>query len=306
MEIKLVKSGGFCFGVKRAVDVALKSADEYKNKNIFTIGHIIHNNDIVKKLEERNILHVKLEDVSKIKESVVILRSHGVEKHLIELLKKNHNIIIDAICPFVKKIHEIVEKLVNEKYFVIIIGDNGHPEVKAIYSFTNKKESLIVSSPESEEFIDFLQKKNKRKIGVVAQTTQYFKNFKEICEKLIKIKGEIRVFNTICDATSKRQKETVDIAKKVDIMIVIGGKHSANTTRLKELSMKYLDSVYHIENKDELQKKWFKNKKTVGITAGASTPQFVIDEVIATVKKFWFIYSIMVTRFFRNFKKRRM
>ena len=216
MEILIVKSGGFCFGVKRAVDKALEISQRYNNQKIYTIGHIIHNNDIVKKLKEKNIEPVDIKDINRIKDSVVILRSHGVEKHIIETLTENNNIIIDAICPFVKKIHNIVKKLVKEKYFIIIVGDNNHPEVKAIYSFTEPKSSLIISSPKSKELKEFL-KMNKKKIGVVAQTTQDYKNFSSICNKLLKLKSEIRIFNTICDATSKRQKETLNVAKKVDI-----------------------------------------------------------------------------------------
>ncbi len=285
MKIIIVKSGGFCFGVKRAVETALDTAEKFKNKKIYTIGQIIHNNDIVEKLKEKHIFPVKLNKVFEIKDSVVILRSHGVEKEFIDVLNKNKNIIIDAICPFVKKIHQIVDKLVKEKYFIIIVGDNDHPEVKAIYSFTNKKRALIVSSPESNELNQHVFKKNIKKIGIVAQTTQDFKNFSEICKKLLDIKGEIRIFNTICNATSKRQEETIEVAKKVDLMIVIGGKHSANTTRLKELSEKYSKKVFHIENKYELDKNWFKDVKNVGITAGASTPDFVINEVIKKIEK---------------------
>ncbi len=283
MEIKLVKSAGFCFGVERAIDLAVESSKKYNNKKIFTIGHIIHNNDVVNYLEKRQVEAITPEEAVNIKDSVVILRSHGVEKELLETVKKNNNIIVDAICPYVKKIHKYVDKLKNENYFVIIVGDKGHPEVNAIYSFSDKDNSIIIADEKDHEFIKIFEKKIK-KIGIVAQTTQEFDNFEKICKRLLPLKIELRIFNTICDATSKRQKESIEVAKESDIMIVIGGKHSANTKRLKEICEKIQPDTYHIENEKELEKKWFDNKKTVGITAGASTPSTIIDNVLKAIK----------------------
>ncbi len=278
MEIVKVKSAGFCFGVKRAVRIALETVEKYKSKAIYTLGPIIHNKDVVKDLNDRGI---KVSDDANIKNSIVILRSHGVEKKILEELKENNNIIIDATCPYVKKIHECVKKLKNEKYFIIIIGDGNHPEVKAISSYAENGKFKIVSS-----LIDLndLNLKKIKKIGIVAQTTQDIENFLSICSEILKNKAEIRIFNTICDSTSIRQKETIEVAKKVDSMIVIGGKHSANTRRLYKLAKEVLEDTYHIENEKELELDWIKNKNKVGITAGASTPENVIEKVLEKIR----------------------
>ncbi len=276
-EFIKVKSAGFCFGVKRAVKLALKIAEKYNNKPIYTLGPIIHNKDVVDELKNKGI---QVAENSDIKNSVVILRSHGVEKNVFEKLEKNNNIIIDAICPFVKKIHDCVNLLKKEDFFLVIIGDKEHPEVRAISSYADNGKYIVVSN------VDEIKNKklNYKKIGIVAQTTQSLENFLNICNELLKNKSEFRIFNTICDSTSIRQQETIEVAKKVDIMIVIGGKHSANTTRLAQLSKKILKDTYHIENEKEIEENWFKNKKKVGITAGASTPDYVIEKVIKKIR----------------------
>ncbi len=278
MEIVKVKSAGFCFGVKRAVRIALETVEKYKNKAIYTIGPIIHNKDVVRDL---NDVGIKVSESANIKNSIVILRSHGVEKEILEKLKENNNIIIDATCPYVKKIHECVEKLKNEKYFIIIIGDGNHPEVKAISSYAENGKFKIVSSLID---LDDLNLKKIKKIGIVAQTTQDIENFLSICSEILKNKAEIRIFNTICDSTSIRQEETIETAKQVDCMIVIGGKHSANTKRLYKLAKEVLEDTYHIENEKELDLEWIKNKNKVGVTAGASTPENIINKVIEKIR----------------------
>ena len=277
MEIIRVKSAGFCFGVKRAVKIALETAEKYKNRKIYTIGPIIHNRDVVKELEKKG---VKASESVNIRDSVVILRSHGVEKENLVKLKENNNIIIDAVCPYVKKIHKCVEDLKKDDYFLVIIGDKEHPEVKAIVSYAGDSNYKVVSN--SEE-IDGTFKKLK-KIGIVAQTTQSLENYLNICMKILSLKAEFKIFNTICDSTSIRQKETVEVAKKVDCMIVIGGKHSANTRRLFELSKEILDKVYYIENENDLNLEILKGKKRIGITAGASTPQNIIEGVVKKIR----------------------
>lgn len=278
MEIIRVQSAGFCFGVKRAIRLAKEVADKYQDKNIYTFGPIIHNNDVVRELENKGI---RIADNPEVKESVIILRSHGIEKQILEKLKKNRNIIIDATCPFVKKIHKCVELLTKENYFVVIIGDRGHPEVKGIKSYAEEGNYIIIENKKEIENMEI----NKRKLGVVVQTTQETENYLNICDELLKIKGEIRIFNTICDSTSIRQMETMEVAKKSDIMIVIGGKHSANTRRLVEISKLYCREVYHVENEKELKEDWFKNKKVVGVTGGASTPDYIIDKVIEKIRR---------------------
>ncbi len=277
MEIIKVESAGFCFGVKRAVKKAIEASEKFKGSKIYTIGPIIHNNDVVRDLEKRGV------EVAKnfnIKNSVVILRSHGVEKDILEKLKKNNNIIIDAICPYVKKIHKCVEELKKENYFIVIIGDKNHPEVKAIASYAGESFYKIISN--ENEINDFF--KDIKKIGIVAQTTQSVENYLNICNKLLVNKGEFRIFNTICDSTLIRQKETIEVAKQVDCMIVIGGKHSANTKRLFELSKEILDNVYFIESEKDLDLDLIKNKQKIGITAGASTPENIIKGVVEKIR----------------------
>ncbi len=284
MEINIVKSAGFCFGVKRAIDLAMETAHKNIQTNkIYTIGPIIHNDNVVKELEAKGIKALDESQVSNVKDSYVILRSHGVEKYILEILNKNNNIVVNAICPFVAKIHNYVDMLTKEGYFVIIIGDKGHPEVKAIYSFANPSKSLVVENENDQTFINFLTQSHK-KIGIVVQTTQNFENFSKISAKILKMKGEIRIFNSICNATDMRQKETIEVAKVSDIMIVVGGKHSANTKRLYEISKSIQPDTFHIQSKDELNFSSFKNKKRVGITAGASTPQKIIKEVVNEIK----------------------
>ena len=282
MDVKLVKSAGFCFGVKRAVNLAMESLESCSDRKIYTMGEIIHNNYVVNTLKEKGIEPILNEkEILNIHNSIVILRSHGVKKEILEKLRLNNNVIIDAICPFVKKIHSYVDMLTSEKYFVVIVGDKNHPEVVAISSFADKKNSAVISSAEEVKKL-----KRKNKIGVVTQTTQDIKNFLEISEELLKNKGEIRVFNSICNATSRRQKESLEVAKDVDIMLVIGGKQSANTKRLFEICKVVNNDTFHVENSSEIKEEWFENKKIVGITAGASTPDVIISEVIDKIKGF--------------------
>ena len=281
MDVKLVKSAGFCFGVKRAVNLAMESLESCSNRKIYTMGEIIHNNYVVNTLKEKGIEPILNEkEILNIHNSIVILRSHGVKKEILEKLRLNNNVIIDAICPFVKKIHSYVDMLTSEKYFVVIVGDKNHPEVVAISSFADKKNSAVISSAEEVKKL-----KRKNKIGVVTQTTQGIKNFLEISEELLKNKGEIRVFNSICNATSRRQKESLEVAKDVDIMLVIGGKQSANTKRLFEICKVVNNDTFHVENSSEIKEEWFENKKIAGITAGASTPDVIISEVIDKIKE---------------------
>jgi 4-hydroxy-3-methylbut-2-enyl diphosphate reductase len=281
MDVKLVKSAGFCFGVKRAVNLAMESLESCSNRKIYTMGEIIHNNYVVNTLKEKGIEPILNEkEILNIHNSIVILRSHGVKKEILEKLRLNNNVIIDAICPFVKKIHSYVDMLTSEKYFVVIVGDKNHPEVVAISSFADKKNSAVISSAEEVKKL-----KRKNKIGVVTQTTQDIKNFLEISEELLKNKGEIRVFNSICNATSRRQKESLEVAKDVDIMLVIGGKQSANTKRLFEICKVVNNDTFHVENSSEIKEEWFENKKIAGITAGASTPDVIISEVIDKIKE---------------------
>jgi 4-hydroxy-3-methylbut-2-enyl diphosphate reductase len=283
MKIIIAKESGFCFGVKRAMDMVYGLAEKNPDKKIYSYREIIHNPQEVKKLEEKGIDIIY--DLNKVNDnSIVMVSTHGITPVERENLKKRNINFIDTTCPYVKKIHHVVEKLSRDNYDILIIGDKHHLEVKGILGYCYNKGKVISS------FSDIKKIKPGNKTGVVAQTTQDIDRYKKIIfniiNKLFKTKQvEVRVFNTICDATYKRQKETIEIARKADVVIIIGGRNSANTKRLYKLSRKILKDVYLIETADEIKKKWFKNKKVLGISAGASTPDWIIKDVVKKIKE---------------------
>jgi len=274
-EIFLVEGAGFCFGVKRAIDIAFDVAKKHK-EGVFTLGPIIHNSQVVEKLEDLGVHPI--EDINRENIKTLIIRAHGIPREKYEEIKQLDIEIIDATCPFVKKAQSIAEKLAAEGYQVLIIGDKEHPEVKGIFSYAGKKGAVI-----SSQEIPTLNKK----IGIIQQTTQPMSKVKEIMNKIINSLNEfeeIRIFNTLCNFTSKRLQATEKVAKEVDVMIVVGGKNSANTSQLANLCKKLGVTTYHIEEAKEIDKSWFKSAKKIGITAGASTPQWIINEVIDKIK----------------------
>ncbi len=275
-NIVLVEGAGFCFGVKRAIEIAFDVAKKHK-EGIFTLGPIIHNPQVVEKLKELGVCPI--ESVTEEKNiKTLIIRAHGIPKDKLEELKKKGYEIIDATCPFVKKAQSLAEKLCLEGYQVVIIGDSEHPEVKGIFSYAGEKAVVVTS--------DKIPNLNK-KIGIIQQTTQPLSKVKEILNGIINSLNEfeeIRIFNTLCNFTAKRLESTEKVARNVDLMIVIGGKNSANTTQLANLCKKIGVKTYHIEDVKEIDKSWFKDVKKIGITAGASTPQWIIDEIIDKIK----------------------
>ncbi len=276
-EIVIVKGAGFCFGVKRAIDIAFDIAKKY-NSGVFTLGPIIHNPQVVEKLKEMGVFPI--ENVSEKNDiKTLIIRAHGIPKEKLNQLKLLGYEIIDATCPFVKKAQRIAEKLSSEGYQVIIIGDKEHPEVKGIHSYAGQN-AIVINS----ENIPILNKK----IGIIQQTTQPFMKVKEIMKKIINSLNEfeeIRIFNTLCNFTSRRLEATEKVAKNVDLMIVVGGKNSANTNQLASLCKKIGVKTYHIEDPKEIKKNWITPVKKIGITAGASTPDWIIEKVIDRVKR---------------------
>jgi len=268
MKIVTAKSAGFCFGVKRAIDIAFKIARE-KRKGVYTLGPIIHNPQVVAKLKEQGIIPIN--DVRNRKNiQALIIRTHGIPLSLSKELPSLGFEIIDATCPFVKKAQYYAKLLSEEGYQVVILGEKNHPEVKGIMSYAN--DVIIVDSKTPLPKI-------KSKVGVVVQTTQSIEALKNvICDAALHSK-EIKVYNTICNSTAHRLKETEKIAQKVDIMIVVGGKNSANTTQLTRLCKSLSVPTYHIETSSEIKQEWFKGVKRLGITAGASTPEWIIKEV---------------------------
>ena len=277
MEIILAKSAGFCFGVKRATKMAFQEA-ESGNPDTYTLGSIIHNPQVVDKLAAAGVSVRK--DVEDINQGTVIIRSHGVTLDEIDRAKKKGLRIVDATCPFVKKAQDLTTLLRNEGYFVVIVGDEEHPEVKSIISYGGK-DVIVIDSPDKLETLP-----KKKKIGIVAQTTQSFDNLKAIVNECLGKVGELRVFNTICGATAIRQDQSRDIALEVDCMIVVGGYSSANTNRLAEICKSIQPNTHHVEVAVELDSAWFSGVKKVGVTAGASTPEWIIDEVVKRIKEY--------------------
>ena len=277
MEIFIAKSAGFCFGVKRALNIATDCADHEDGK-IHTLGPIIHNPQVVRKLEETSNIHPK-KTVDEMDGGTIIIRSHGVKLGDMDKAHEKGLNVVDATCPFVKKTQELVSELSNEGYTVVVVGDKEHPEVQGIVSYGS--EGIIVATT-VEELKDLPKQK---KIGIVAQTTQSFERLKDIATFCLGRAQELKVFNTICNATSIRQKESVELSKIVDCMIVVGGKNSANTTRLADICASIQPRTHHIEVASEIDERWFDGVKRIGITAGASTPEWVIEEVIKRVEE---------------------
>ena len=271
MDVIVARNAGFCFGVRRAIDMAFKALREAKGP-IFSLGPIIHNPQVVQKMEEMGLKVVQT--VKVIQEGTVIFRSHGVSANERKESEMRHLNIVDATCPFVEKAHEYVKRMVEQSYQIVVVGDPNHPEVLSILSYTHNR-GTAVSSKEDLDAIELSQK-----VGVVSQTTQSFRTFHSIITEVIRRSREVLIFNTICDATKVRQEEGIRIAEKSDCMIVIGGRNSANTRRLSQLCAEVQPRTYHIETVGELKGKPLDSVKTIGVTAGASTPQWLIDPVV--------------------------
>ena len=277
MKIELASSYGFCFGVKRAIDIAQKYT------NSATMGPLIHNEDEINRLKKDfNVgLYSKLSDVKP--EDTVIIRTHGIPKNDLKELKKTTKKVINATCPFVTTPQNIVKNMSKEEYSILIFGDTEHPEVKGVMSYAQDIDDVhVVLGVEDLAKINFKYKK----IACVAQTTKKKETYLEIVNALILKNKEVRVFNTICDATFENQDAARDISTKADIMIVIGGKSSSNTKQLHSICLENCKYSYLVENENEVESFWFKDKKFCGITAGASTPDWVIQKVINKIKSF--------------------
>ncbi len=271
METILAPKAGFCFGVKRALDLAMKTARE-TNKKIYTLGPLIHNPQVVEDLSQKGIKVVK--DLSEIPdEGVIIVRSHGVGPEIFNKANELGLQIVDATCPFVKKAQKLAKELNEQGYQVVVVGDREHPEVTGIIGWTGQQ-AIVIETPEQAEKLQPF-----KKIGIISQTTQPEENFEQIVSVLQDRAEDVKVYNTICNATKDRQDAAVELAKKVDVMIVIGGKNSANTQKLARLCANTGTRTYHIETADEIKKHWLTGKKLIGITAGASTPDWIIEEV---------------------------
>ncbi len=272
LEVITAEEAGFCFGVERAIDMVLEAASENEDLNVYTLGPLIHNPQVVKKLEAKNVKVAS--SLAEIDSGIVIIRSHGVAPEIIEQAREKNLKIIDATCPYVKNAQKYAKKLVDEGYQTFIYGDQDHPEVQGIYGASNKK-AIIIREKEDLNSIEL-----KARVGFVAQTTKSPESFRDIINLVITEVKELKVFNTICNTTDVRQSSAKKLAEDVDIMFVIGGHNSANTTRLAEICTATNTPTYHIETAAEINKEWLSGKNKVGITAGASTPDWLIREVI--------------------------
>ena len=273
MNVTLAKSAGFCFGVKRAVDMVSEQLD-IADTPIYTYGPIIHNEEVVAELAARGVRVIpEGSDFADYEPGIVILRSHGVSKAVRDALEQSGFQIIDATCPFVLKIHRYVQKYSRDGYYILIAGNVSHPEVQGIVGWIEGDDYSVVCD------VGDLPPLDGRKICMVSQTTFNYKKFKELVEIIEKKGYDIIVLNTICNATEERQREAAQIAGEVDAMIVIGGKSSSNTQKLFEICKKECEDTYYIQTKDDLDLSVLQDFNNVGITAGASTPNNIIEEV---------------------------
>ena len=280
MKVKVAETAGFCFGVKRAVDKVYQLIEEGTHP-IYTLGPIIHNEEVVTDLAAKGVQVIEEKDLASLAEGTVVIRSHGVGKAIYQELKENHLNYVDVTCPFVLKIHRIVEKQSHAGKHVVIFGDPDHPEVKGICGWCQGSYTVLKGRKDTEQFTP----PNGKDICVVSQTTFNYNKFKELVEILCKKRYDNSVLNigdilnTICNATEERQKEAQNIAGEVDTMLVIGGRHSSNTQKLFEICKEECGNTYYIQTPVDLDSEMFHHSSYVGITAGASTPKKIIEEV---------------------------
>ena len=274
MEIEIAKSYGFCFGVKRAI----KIAEEHPGSS--TLGPLIHNNMEIERLKKDfNVsLATTLDDVKD--GQATVIRTHGIPKEDLKRLQAKGGEVIDATCPFVTKPQQIVEEMSKEGYDIVIFGDVNHPEIKGVMSYAEGRVFAVLDVKELENI------SLKDRVAIVAQTTRKIEEYNKIINYLVPRHKEVRVFNTICNATFENQDAARELAQRADVMIVIGGRQSSNTKQLFTICKQYCADSYHIESKDELKKEWFQGKKLCGVTAGASTPEWIIEEIIGKIEKF--------------------
>jgi 4-hydroxy-3-methylbut-2-enyl diphosphate reductase len=274
-EVKLAVSAGFCFGVERAVKMAVSALDEFGGP-VYTLGPIIHNPQEVGRLQNMGIRMAQ--NLEEIPEGTVVIRSHGAPKGVIEEAEKRGLTVIDATCPLVQRLKERVRELADEGYQVVIVGESDHPEVMAVLSYAPES-CLVVRGLGGVQPGDL-----NKKVGLVAQTTQSLENLQAVASMCIYHCREVRTYNTICQATHKRGAEALELAGRVDVMVVVGGKNSANTTRLAQAVIQGGTVTYHIESAAELSELEIPPGGPIGVTAGASTPGWVIEEVVSALK----------------------
>lgn len=284
MEIIVGKTSGFCYGVKTTIEKTEKILEDNKSDEIYCLGELVHNKTIIDDFKAKGIKFVN--DIEEAKKTTII-RAHGIEKNIYEKAKRRNIELIDLTCPSVLKIHEIVEKYAKNDYYIFLVGKKEHPETIGTYSFCGKNSCIISKSSDVEKALENFSKTNLDKTLIIVQTTYSKKEFKEIVEKIKENLPQnilLEIKNTICKATELRQEETKSMSKKVDLMVIVGGKNSSNTNKLYEIAKANCKKAIFVETKEEIDKNTIRDFERVGIMAGASTPQKSIDEIIEKLK----------------------
>ena len=276
LSIEVASHAGVCYGVERALKLAAHAAESARG-SVTTLGPLIHNPIVVRDLESAGVKGAQT--VDEVESGTLIIRAHGVVPQVIDQARAKGLEVLDATCPYVKKVHMAAEKLVREGYQLIVVGESGHPEVEGILGHAGDA-AHVVSTPHDLDGVDLA-----RKVGVVVQTTQTPANLAALVSALALRTMDLRVVNTICSATQERQDSAAELASRADVMIVIGGKNSGNTRRLAEICMACCPRTHHIEDSSEIQRTWFEGVALVGITAGASTPGAHIDAALACINR---------------------
>ena len=277
MEIFIAEDAGFCFGVKRAIDMTEEELNRVNN-NVFSYGDLIHNPQEVHRLREKGL--TSIDDYNKVDSGSIIIRSHGVKKNIIDDIETKGIKLVNCTCPYVKSVYKKVEEYTEKGYDIIIIGDPNHPEVIGINGHCNDKAYVINNMDDLNELPEL------DKVCIVSQTTNTFEKFEKLSESIKDKANEIKIFNTICNATKRRQLSTEELSKQVDAMIIIGGYNSSNTQKLVEVSKRHCKNVFHIETINDLSLKDIQNFKKIGISAGASTPDWIIKEAVNLMDNF--------------------
>ena len=275
-EIIVAEHAGFCPGVRRAIDIAFRAADEV-NGVVYSIGPIIHNPTVIADLDRVGVKAV--DSVDEVEKGTVIIRSHGLPPEEIAKARAKGLKVIDATCPFVRKAQEYAHRLYQAGYLVVVIGDPHHPEVKGILGHTGPEARVASSEEDLDDMIHV------ERIGVVFQTTQYYLKCKRVLARLLMSATELRIFNTMCSTSWQRQEEALKLAERVDLMLVVGGRQSANTQRMAEICREKGVNCYLVEEAKDIDPEWLRGKASVGVTAGASTPQKSIEEVVARLNQ---------------------
>ena len=275
MEVRIARYAGVCYGVERALKLAQQAAEEASE--VYSFGPLIHNPQAVAFLQEQGV--EVAESIDEVGGGTLIIRSHGVAPSVIDEANQRGLTVVDATCPHVSKAQESAEILAGDGYVVIIVGEDDHPEVSAIRARGGDEVVVIQSAAELPPRL------GKKKVGVVVQTTQMIEVLDEVVKALLPRVSELRICNTICDATSKRQAAAAELASEVDVMVVVGGHNSGNTTRLTQICRQVNENVYHVETPEELDSQWFTSARIVGVTAGASTPGAQMAGVIKRIEE---------------------